>query len=104
MFNRKVFKEQTLSRNMERDFTSEYGRLLKSTIRGINIRTFFLGYGSRKLGEYIDSQKQERWELWDSAYDGGQDFMTRKNLDLGVKLFGLEVIVEMNQPYRLGFD
>ena len=74
---------------------TQYEKLLKETIFGAKCRALFLGYDSKKLVDYVDSQKQKLFELNNEAYDSGQEIQTKRNLDLGQKLFSLEVRMGM---------
>jgi|APSaa5957512622_1039677.scaffolds.fasta_scaffold39177_3 hypothetical protein len=76
------------------DYVTEYHGLLKETIKGAKVRALFFGYTSERLSNYVDSQKQKLFGLNDQAYDAGQEIQTRKNLDLGQKLFDLEVRID----------
>jgi hypothetical protein len=81
------------------DCVQEYEKLLKKTLRGIRIRIFFCGYGSKTTHEYIERMKQEKWGFLEIS---GRDVNTGKNMDLEQKIFHLEVKSE-KAWYRLYF-
>ena len=72
------------------DYPTQYGDLLKETVRGARIRAFFLGYRSNCLNDYIEEQKKALYHLREEAFDAGEEIHTRKNVDLGFKIFTLE--------------
>ncbi len=81
------------------DYIVEYGKLLKETVCGANIRALVFGYRSKTLDNYLDQQKYKIYTLRNNAFDAGQEVHTRKNLDLNFKLFSLETRV---MKYKMG--
>jgi len=82
-----------MENNSERDYTEEYGKLLKKTIRGIRLRGFFLGYTSEILSEYIREQKDKIYDIRNDAYVSRVEINGGKNWALSSNLFGLEADV-----------
>ncbi len=77
--------------------TYEYTRLLKNTLNGINLRTFFFGETSKILEKYIKTQERKILKIEEDAYKTSKKIRTRENAHLGAKLFGLETRIQFSK-------